>query len=302
MSALAAVDIRERVKTIQVTPSIPTIVLPLIKLLKAPPEDVDLDDVVRLVSLDSAISAQCLRVASSPLFGLTLPPKSVNAAVVALGMRRVESILLTCCIGRAFPVKNWLMEPAAYWSHSLGCAMVCRRFSDMLPGSDGEKSYVGGLLHDLGFLVNSLVFPEEFAKAADFARKEQISLEEAERSTMGFTHCETGAALAEQWKLDNDIIEVILHHHHTEKCESAKPLVAIVHLSDLLCRMRGLGYGYFERNKVDMAEDPAWNTLAENHQELARMDLVRFTFELDEAVGEIFELVKSVFGAKESSA
>ena len=297
MNASTTIDMQKAVKSIQATPTIPTILLPLMELLRSPAEDVDLDEVVRLVSLDSAISAQCLRVASSSLFGLAQAPKSVNAAVVTLGTRRVESILLTCCIGQAIPVKNWLMEPDVFWSHTLGCGMVCRRFSAMLAGSDSEKSYMAGLLHDLGFLVNCQIFPVEFEKATNLARQEQITLEEAELATMGFSHCESGRALAEHWKLDSDIMQAIAHHHHIDQADSAKPLVAIVHLSDLLCRMRGLGYGYFESHKLDMMGDPAWEVLIQAHKGLDRIDLARFTFELDEAVGEIFELVKTVFAS-----
>jgi HD-like signal output (HDOD) protein len=83
----------------------------------------------------------------------------------------------------------------------------------------------------------------------------------AERVTMGFTHCETGRALAEQWKLANDVVEVIAHHHAVEQSQKAQPLVAQVHLSDLPCRMRGLGYRYYERHKVDLVSDPAWAIL-----------------------------------------
>jgi hypothetical protein len=90
---------------------------------------------------------------------------------------------------------------------------------------------------------------------------------------------------------------VIANHHDVEKAESAQALVALVHLSDLLCRMRGMGYGYYERRKVDMISDPAWEILAKEHRELEGIDLARFTFELDDAVGEIFELVSTVFGA-----
>jgi HD-like signal output (HDOD) protein len=128
------------------------------------------------------------------------------------------------------------------------------------------------------------------------ARQEEIPLEEAERATMGFTHCETGKALAEKWKLADDVIEVIAHHHAIEESHMAQPLVALVHLSDLLCRMRGLGYGYYERHKVDLVSDPAWAVLLKEHRDLEGMDLVRFTFELDEAVEEIHALVSTVFG------
>jgi hypothetical protein len=78
--------------------------------------------------------------------------------------------------------------------------------------------------------------------------------------------------------------------------------VALVHLSDLLSRMRDLGYGYYERHKVDLITDPAWSILLREHRDLATVDLVQFTFELDEAVEEIHALVATVFGGKAAVA
>lgn len=180
--------------------------------------------------------------------------------------------------------------------------MVCRRFSDKLENSDGEKAYMAGLLHDIGFLVNCIAFPAEFATAVEHAVNEGVSMAEAEATTMGFTHCESGRALAQKWHLSDDIVQVIANHHDIEKSESAQPLVALVHLSDLLCRMRGLGYGYYERQKVDLAHEPAWQILAQGHRELDGVDLVQFTFELDEAMSEICELVATIFGGKAAAA
>jgi hypothetical protein len=92
------------------------------------------------------------------------------------------------------------------------------------------------------------------------------------------------------------MIQVIAHHHDPEKSEAAQPLVALVHLSDLLCRRRGMGYGYYERRVVDWVSDPAWAILQKEYRELDGMDLVRFTFEMDEAIGEVFALVSAIFG------
>jgi HD-like signal output (HDOD) protein len=117
---------------------------------------------------------------------------------------------------------------------------------------------------------------------------------------MGFTHCQAGESLAEQWGLAQEIQEVVAHHHDAEYAGTAQGLVAIVHLSDLLCRMRNLGYGYYERQKVDMAHDPAWAALAKEHRELDGIDLMRFTFELDEAIEDIRDLVSLVFGSGRS--
>jgi putative nucleotidyltransferase with HDIG domain len=297
MTTAISDTIRERVQRIETTPSIPAVFLPLLELLNAPPEDVKLEEVVKLVSYDNTIAAQCLRVASSPLFGLAKSPESIKGAVITLGLRRVETILLTCCLGNAFPAKNWALDPIVFWRHSLGCAMVCRKFSDKLAAADGDKAYMAGLLHDIGFMVNCMAFPGEFDAAVKRALQEQMPLDEAERATMGFTHCETGRALAEKWHLAPDMIQVIAHHHAPELSETAQPLVALVHLSDLLCRVRGMGYGYYESHKVDLTHNPAWAILQKEHRDLEGVDLVRFTFELDEAVGEVFELVATIFGA-----
>jgi putative nucleotidyltransferase with HDIG domain len=297
MTASLALSIRERVQQIETMPAIPAVFLPLMKLLSNSGQDVKLDEVVRLVSYDGTIAGQCLRVAGSPLFGLPKPPESIKGAVLTLGLRRVETMLLTCCLGQAFPAKKWVLDPVIFWRHSLGCAMVCRKFSEKLAAADAEKAYMAGLLHDIGFMVNCLAFSGEFTGAMERARLDEIPLDEAEHATMGFTHCQTGQALAEKWELADDIIEVIAYHHAIERSQKAQPLVALVHLSDLLCRMRGLGYGYYERHRVDLIADPAWAILLKEHRDLEGVDLVRFTFELDEAVEEIHSLVATVFGA-----
>jgi len=302
MTASFSETIRKRVQTIETLPAIPAVFLPLLKMLNDSTAEVPLEEVVRLVSYDNTIAAQCLRVASSPLFGLAQTPKSIKGAVISLGLRRVETILLTCCLGQAFPATKWVLDPAVFWRHSLGCAMVCRKFSEKLSSADGEKAYMAGLLHDIGFMVNCLVFPKEFAVAMERASREEIPLDEAEHAAMGFTHCETGRALAEKWKLSEDVIDVIAHHHTLEKSRTAPSLVGLVHLSDLLCRTRGLGYGYYERQRVDLVSDPAWAILLKENQELEGVDLVRFTFELDEAVAEIQALVTAVFSSSAAAS
>jgi putative nucleotidyltransferase with HDIG domain len=297
MTRSVADKIRKSVGQIENMPAIPAVFLPLMRLLNAPPERVHLHEVIEMISCDNTIAAQCLRVAGSPLYGLAKPPESIKGAVISLGLRRVETILLTCCLGQVFPTEGWQVDPAVFWCHSLGCAMVCRHFSEKLSGADREKAYMAGLMHDIGIMVNGMAFPKEFAETIKHAIHEQIPLAEAELATMGLTHCETGRALAEKWHLSDDIVQVIAHHHAVERSEKAHPLVALVHLSDLLCRMRGLGYGYYERQKVDLADDPAWSILLREHSDLEGVDLVRFTFELDEAVGSIFEMVSTIFGS-----
>src|SRR2546423_7669521 len=169
MTTALTETIRKRVQRIETLPSIPAVFVPLLKLLSDPGDRVKVDEVVRLVSFDNTIAAQCLRVAASPLFGMSQPPKSIKGAVLSLGLRRVETVLLTCCLGQAFPAKKWVLNPEVFWRHSLGCAMVCRKFSERLATSDHEQAYMAGLLHDIGFMVNCLAFQTEFAAAMERA-------------------------------------------------------------------------------------------------------------------------------------
>lgn len=254
------------------------------------------------VSYDKTIAAQCLRIANSPLYGRMKGTESVQAAVLTLGIQRVEDILLTCCLQRFGEGADGGTDLVAFWMHSLGCATVCREFAERTGYREPEKAYLAGLLHDLGILVNSLVYKSEYPTVPHEAQERGAALAEVEFKELGFTHCESGAVLGASWQLPQAIGEVIQYHHDIERAPKGKPLVALVHLADLSCRMRGLGYGYDEWHSVDIMADPAWAELAPYCPRLEKMDLARFTMDLDAFLPRVQTLVETVFAptAKQS--
>ena len=164
MSASAAATIRDRVQQIETMPAIPAVFLPLMKLLSGSGEDVKLDEVVRLVSYDSNIAGQCLRVAASPLVRSGQAARIHQGRSAHLGFAPGRDHASDLLPGTGFPAAKWVLDPAVFWRHSLGCAMVCRKFSEKLATADAEKAYMAGLLHDLGFMVNCLVFPRNLPR------------------------------------------------------------------------------------------------------------------------------------------
>ncbi len=64
-----------------------------------------------------------------------------------------------------------------------------------------EQIYLCGLLHDIGLLVNGLLFPEEFKHVLQEGSRGVAALEDVEQHVLGFTHAESGRILAELWKL-----------------------------------------------------------------------------------------------------
>ena len=290
--------LRKRIEKVRTLPSSPAVLKPLLELLRLEPEQINLKKVVELVSYDKTIAAQCLRIANSPLYGRARATESIQAAIVSLGIQRVEDILLTCCLHKFSSGAKWATEPEVYWRHSLGCATVCRELAERIDFRDPDKAYLAGLLHDLGILVNSLAYPEEYKKVVAQARERGVPLAEEEMKDLGFTHSESGSILAATWQLPPAITEVIAFHHDVERAPVDNPLVALVHIGDLLCRYRGLGYGYEEWRSIELASDPAWERLTKYSPRLASMDLARFTMDLDAFLPKVQQLVESVFAPK----
>jgi len=292
MNSLA--EIGPRIKALEAMPIVPAIVQPLVSLLQLPPEQADLRKVVELVSYDPTIAAHCLRMANSPLFGRR-NTETVRGAILALGLKRVEAILMGCCLNAIVPPGKWALEAVTFWRHSLGCALVSSKVARLIGYPDPEKAYLAGLVHDLGILVNTVACTEDFHRCLQEARDRHVVLHRSEEEHLGFTHCQSGKILAEHWKFSADLVAVIEFHHEVGSAPIAASLVSLVHLSDLLCRLRDLGYGYYEAIGVDLAGAEAWATLVEHHPALSNIDLARLSMDIEGAMEEITTVVDAVF-------
>jgi len=279
----------------------PAILQPLLETLRLPSDEIRIENVVEMASRDSAIAAQCLRMANSPLFGHR-QVETVRAAVMALGISRMRSLLFGLCMHQTIPKNKWVLDPNSFWRHSLGCALVARAMANGIGYPEPEKAYLAGLIHDIGFLVNSVLFTAKFRECLKHAIAQKCALHLSENLTLGFTHEDSGRMLAKRWDLPEELQAVAGGHHQVDLLPAAGPLVCLVHLSDLLCRVRNLGYGYEEVLAVALAQDSAWNHLMAAHPALADVDLVRFTLDIDGAMEQITALVDSVFAPPRQAA
>jgi len=173
--------------------------------------------------------------------------------------------------------------------------LVARHFARKISYPDPGKAYLAGLLHDLGIIVNLWMLPKEFRAAYEFARTQGIPLCEAEKAKLGFTHCESGRLLADQWELSTDLREVVSLHHSAPESHDHAGLIALVELSDLLCRMSGLSYGYSENREVNLLEQTSFAVLSRECPQLKNFDWARLTFELDSYMDEVHSLVHAIY-------
>jgi HD-like signal output (HDOD) protein len=285
----------EKILDLRELPTIPAVLVPLLRYLEQPAEQIDMQKVTELISQDKSLAAQCLQMANSPLFGRWQKVDSLRAAILGLGFQRVSDIAMSCSVLNLTPDDNSGIDPIIFWEHSLGCALVCRHLARKISYPDPQKAYLAGLLHDLGIIVNLWSLPEEFRSAYNRARADRIPLHEAEQTYLEFTHCDSGRLLAEAWDLPPDLKGAVSLHHSEYDSHPHAGLIAVVELSDLLCRMSGLNYGYAEHRQINMLEQRGFAVLSEKYPALKNFDWARLTFELDSYLDEVHALVHAIY-------
>jgi HD-like signal output (HDOD) protein len=263
--------------------------------MEKPIDQMEVKRVVDMISCDESIAAQCLRMANSALYFLPQAVKTIHGAVIVLGVRQVREILLACSLLNLLPKEQNSLPALAMWQHSLGCALLGRELAHRIDYPDPERAYLAGLLHDLGELINFVAFPGEARAYLARASAEQITLYDAELASIGFTHCDSGGVVAEMWRLPYHLSEVIRYHHNVQQTKLYPDLVALVSLSDLLCRINELGYGYHEKALPDPLQAVEWEILSAKAAKLARLGPALLVREMSGQVKQVREHVKSVF-------
>jgi len=287
--------LRRRIGDLGALPVMPSVLQSLTECLSSSAENVNIDRVVELISYDKSLASQVLRMANSALFRRRNEVESLRDGILSLGIWRIRDLVYSCTLPALLGNSKEGIAPTIFWRHALGTALVSQHLAQRLAIPNVEKFYLAGLLHDLGILVNSILFPEQFPAVLKLAETTETPLYDVEMQELGFSHCESGRILAGHWKLPEDISGTIEFHHHPPLAASHTDLTCTVYLADLLCRLRGLGYGYYEAREFDLAAEPSWQVLQKKYPAAAALDLALFTFELDEHAIQVRDLVDTIF-------
>lgn len=251
----------QRVKRMGTLPAMPTILTTLCEALSARASQIDVHRIAQTISYDKSLTAQCLRIANSALFRQRGDVATVREAVLALGLWRIRDLAFSCSLPLMFANLSSGVGKEVFWRHGLGTALVSQNLAQMLGAANHEQAYLCGLLHDIGILVNAILFPQDFRHVLEEATRKKGPIDEVEQRILGFTHAESGRILAEIWRLPVEVAEVIEYHVHPEEQKSPNDVTAIVSIADQICRKCGLGYGYEIAGDASILLTDCWQKL-----------------------------------------
>lgn len=236
-------EILNRLQDINDLPTLPTVFLNVMRIMRDP--NTPIKEIAQVAECDPAISMKILKLINSSFYGLARTIDSVQQAIVLLGANTLKNVVISISIFKAMGGKGEesLFDREAFWQHSIGCGLIARYIGNRLGMERDEQGFIAGVIHDIGKVVLDKYFHEELTSIIRLGRRNSIPFHQAEREVIGTTHAEIGAFLAANWKLPDNLVNVIAKHHQLDaRCDHAV-LTALVQLSDMLAHKYKVGSG-----------------------------------------------------------
>lgn len=213
-------------------------------------------EITKTIKLDPVLSAKVLRLVNSAYFSLSSEIVSLERAVIILGLNTIKNLALSAAVLAVMKdgQQKSAMNGDEFWKHCLGVGSAAKIIAKLrgVPGTVIENFFIAGLLHDLGLLIESQFFPEEFATVIEKSQTDGL-LPAEEAALGGLDHCRVGGLLAKQWKLSPDLMAVIRGHHNPAGGGDHWELVQTVLVAEAICNNNEIG---IVLEAVPMALDP----------------------------------------------
>ncbi len=240
-------------------PTLPVVLVQILKKLEDP--DFEMNEIVDLILMDQVLTAKTIRMVNSAHFGLNRQVESLRKAVLVLGAKEIRNLVLTTSLLDLFPGNQKTEFTKTFWEHSFASALFSTILAKCVGYKNRERSYLAGLLHDIGEIILIVNFPDEFEKVVQESKNTKYDFHEAEQRVLGISHINFGPLLLEKWSFGGELSHVVSRHHHPETALIDPVLVAIVRLADLFARKNGFGIGNHDKVSVEFENDIAWDIL-----------------------------------------
>lgn len=227
-------------------PTIPAVVLQLDPLVR---QDASATVVWAIVKNDVAMAANVLRLANSAFYGFGREIVNLKDAIAFLGNAQILSLCWRLSTTRLFGRPTPLIDYREFCRHSLAVAEMTRTIAGLAHRRDLQEdhyrddAFTGGLLHEVGSYLFSLLFPDWYADLRGKSDAEHLAMPILEQRELGIDHAEMGAEYFEHWNYPAMLVASVRCHHEPERAEEGpeRLVASLVHIADFATTYWGCG-------------------------------------------------------------
>ncbi|MEO7412037.1 MAG: HDOD domain-containing protein [Opitutaceae bacterium] len=209
----------------------------------------DLDDIVKLINRDAALTTRIIRVSNSPLYNVGPPYASLEEALARVGFTEVYRLTGFAAMAQVSEQKLALYSwsSAQLRENSLLTALVMEALVDTSK-LDPRMAYTAGLLRSTGKIALDRLAKGAF-QGTTYDGEGGVGLAEWEMGCMGMTNCDAAAVILQAWRFPAETIAAIRDHYLTAK-KAASPLANLLNIAAAAAERCGFGLtgetSYFE--------------------------------------------------------
>jgi HD-like signal output (HDOD) protein len=208
LSAATTDPVDALIKSIRIPPR-PSLLADLQRELAS--SDPSPETIGRIVARDVGMAGALLKLANSSFYGTKRKAKSVEQAILFLGINQVTALMTGLLARQAIPADSAALSN--FWDISTRRAQAMVFLSRRLRIGEADVAHTFGLFCDTGVPLLMDRFPnyqDTFAAADVEAGRAFTAVEDERHST---NHAAIGCLLARNWGLSVDVEWGILHHH-----------------------------------------------------------------------------------------
>ena len=197
---------------IEEVPSLPNVVLELIRLIDNPMSSTR--QIEEVLEMDQGLSLKALKMANSAYYAIPGGATTLKRALTFLGLNTVKQIVISASIADQFKkLDNTAFSLAEFWKHSVGVGIASEALARHLRVHAPEEAFVCGLIHDTGKLALLMIDQENFVQTCRLANEKQLTFSQAEIEMESPRHTLWGHFLARKWRLPILLQSAVKDHH-----------------------------------------------------------------------------------------
>ena len=242
-------DLEAIVKKAKNLPALPQVTTKLLEVFDDSKSQAK--DVGKIIEGDQSLASQILKQVNSPFYGFSGRISSLKHAVVIMGFNAVKNLAMGFSIAKMS--RNGavsVLDMEKFWEHSLGVGVGARSIGKEIGYPCPEELLAAGLLHDIGKIILSDSFPDEYRKVLEVVEESTEEIYQSEKKVFGTSHADIGEWFTRENRFPPILRACVKHHHSPSEQSSGESIKAVkaIYVADQLCRVEGIGWSDENKN------------------------------------------------------